>query len=533
MRATIVKYLLGICFTILALPIWAANPPGLVNTLQEAADEPDLAVHQRYQYQDELQRDTPRGTLAGFTNAAYEQDFELAAEYLDLRYLPDNMSKDKGPQYAKKLQAIIDRNLWIELEDVNDTPQGVANDNLPAYRDAFGRIAINSGHITLLLQRVPSKGGSIWKISNATVAKVPNLYDQLGYGPVVEWFVDNIPEGRLFKINLWEWSLILCYLIGAFMVIIPLTWLAKWLILRSKSELKQEVAYVVAGPLRFFLAVVLCRAWIAHSSISAGALAVIDSGFLLMLAVVWLVWSALGIFQAGLKQRWLMRDNQQGASLLRPLTNFVRIIFVIIAVLVWLEHLGFNASAILAGMGIGGVAIALASKQSIENFIGTITLYSAAPIKVGNLCRFGTINGTVEEMGLRCTQIRTLDRTLIHVPNAKLAEMEIENISEREKIRFKADIRLDYAITNSKQLKDITSDIRTMLEQHEQVEADPLRVTFQGFGLHGLQVNVFAYVATTSFPTYQLVAQELHLGIMDIVNQHGSRIIPVAPIATK
>lgn len=360
------------------------------------------------------------------------------------------------------------------------------------------------------------------------MAKIPQLYNQLGYGPVVEWLIEKLPEGRLFKINLWEWALLVIYLLAAFIIVIPITWLVKVLLLRTQVGLKTELAYIVAGPLRFFLAVILDRAWIAHSSISAMALDMIDTGFLLFISACWLVWSSLGILQAGLKQRWIAKDNQQGVSLLRPLTNFTRVMFIALAGLIWLEHLGFNASAIMAGMGIGGVAIALASKQSIENFIGTITLYSAAPIKVGNLCRFGAINGTVEEIGLRCTQIRTLDRTLIHVPNAKLAEMEIENISEREKIRFKADIRLDYA-TSSEQLKSIIYDIKLMLEQHAQVDESPLRVTFQGFGLHGLQVNIFAYVGTTSFPSYQVIAEELHLGIMDIVAEHGSQIIPVAP----
>lgn len=526
---SIMLFILGLLGPSLAL----ADTASLISGAN-AAEEPHtaLSVHQQFQYKDKHNRDTPKGTLEGFFNAAYEQDFELASQYLDLRYLPENMSQEKGPEYATMLQAIIDRNVWINLEELDDTPQGATNDSLPSYRDIFGRIKVESGEVMLLLQRVPSDKRSIWKISNATVAKIPELYSQLGYGPIVEWFVETIPEGRLFKINLWEWALLLTYLLAAFVIVIPFTWLIKLMLLKSTLSLKVELGYIVSGPLRFFLAVVLDRAWIAQSSISPHALEAINTGFLLLISVIWLVWSSLGIMSAGLRQRLIAQENQQGASLLGPLTNFVRVIFIAIAFLVWLEFLGFNASAIVAGMGIGGVAIALASKQSIENFIGTITLYSAAPIKVGNICQFGSIKGTVEEIGLRCTQIRTLDRTLIHVPNAKLAEMEIENISEREKIRFKADIRLDY-LTRSEQLKAIISDITGMLENHELIDEDPLRVTFQGFGLHGLQVNIFAYVGTTSFPTYQKVAQELHLAIMDIVETHGSRIIPVAPIAAK
>lgn len=514
----------------------AATPTNVVDIMngfvvEETSEDDAVFVGQPYEYSDSLQRDTPRGALEGFTRAVYEQDYDTAAEYLDLRYLPDSMSKDKGSQYAKQLQAIIDRNIWIDIEQINDTPEGAYGDHLPSFRDLFGRVKLQSDEVALYLQRVPGDSDSIWKISNATVAKVPTLYANLGYGPITEWFITNLPEGRIFKVNIWEWAVILTYLVIAFCVIIPITWMCKLLILRTAYHLKTELAYIVAGPLRFFLAVLVVRTWSSSGTISAAALEVLDTGFLSFISIVWLGWSGMGIMQAGLKQRLIDKGQKQGASLLRPLTNFIRVIFVILAILIWLEHLGFNAGTIIAGMGIGGIAIALASKQSIENFIGTITLYSAAPIKVGNLCKFGSIRGTVEEIGLRCTQIRTLDRTLIHVPNAKLVEMEIENISEREKIRFKADIRLDYLMTDTEKLKGIIVDIKAMLESHESVMEDPLRVTFKGFGLHGLQVNIFAYIGTKSFPKYQVVSEELHFGIMDIVAKHGSRIIPVAPVA--
>ena len=528
--------LLWVSLAIIPVIGFAATPTNMVDlmkgsTVENASEEEALLVNQAYDYKDSLQRDTPRGTLEGFTRAVYEQDYDTAAEYLDLRYLPDSMSKDKGAQYAKQLQAIIDRNIWIDIEQVNDTPEGADGDHLPSFRDLFGRVKLQSDDVALYLQRVPGDSDSIWKISNATVAKVPTLYANLGYGPITEWFIAYLPEGRILKVNIWEWAVILTYLVIAFCVIVPITWLCKLLILRTEYHLKTELAYIVAGPLRFFLAVIVVRTWSSSGTISAAALEVLDTGFLSFISIVWLGWSGMGILQAGLKQRLIDKGQKQGASLLRPLTNFIRVIFVILAILIWLEHLGFNAGTIIAGMGIGGIAVALASKQSIENFIGTITLYSAAPIKVGNLCKFGSIRGTVEEIGLRCTQIRTLDRTLIHVPNAKLVEMEIENISEREKIRFKADIRLDYLMTDTEKLKGIIADIKEMLELHELVMKEPLRVTFKGFGLHGLQVNIFAYIGTKSFPKYQVVSEELHLGIMDIVTKHGSRIIPVAPVA--
>lgn len=140
----------------------AAVNPSMINPqgepkIEEAA--PELPVHRLYEYKDKLRRDTPRGTLEGFSQAAYEQDFELAAKYLDLRYLPEGMTAESGAEYASKLQAIIDRNVWVDLDQINDSPRGLDNDMLPAYRDAFGRIQVDGGEVSLLLQRVPGKRG--------------------------------------------------------------------------------------------------------------------------------------------------------------------------------------------------------------------------------------------------------------------------------------------------------------------------------------------------------------------------------------
>ncbi|ABZ76957.1 MscS Mechanosensitive ion channel [Shewanella halifaxensis HAW-EB4] len=519
-------------FISLIFPLFV-HSTAVIKAAQQPTEEvkPAPTKEESYEYQDGLFRDTPRGTLAGLFEAAFEQDYDKAAKYLDLRYLPDDMDAALGPEYAKQLIAIIERNIWVNLQEINDTPGGTSGDQLPNYRDAFGRVEIKGSEITLLLQKVPSKElGSIWKISNATIAKVPLLYSELGYGPVVEWFVQHIPQGHLFKLNLWEWALLVCYLLLALLVVIPITWVAKKLILRSDYQYKEDVAHLVIGPFRLLAALLLVRAWMAHTTLSANVIEVVNTGVLLLIAVIWFIWSLTDVVQNSLRLRWIKRGNSQSASLLRPLANFTRVMLVALSVLIWLEHLGFDASTILAGLGIGGIAIALASKQSIENFIGTITLYSSAPIKVGNIGRFGSITGTVEEIGLRCTRIRTIDRSVINVPNARLSEMDIENISEREKIRLKTDIRLDYR-TTTEQIHNIIDDIRTLLEGHEKVEESPLRVTFKGFGLYGLQLNVFAYIGTTDFAEFQLVSEELHFGIMNIVAEHGSRIVPVVPIA--
>ncbi len=517
----------------LVLVSWgtAASPTNLLLSVstEEQGDKAavvDPALNGPYQYKDKFERDTPRGTLRGFLDAVYEQDYPRASRYLDMRYLPAGMDPDNGKEYARQLHAIIERNIWVNLQEINDTPAGAENDFLPEYRDSFGVITVRDAEVTLLLQQVPNRNlGKIWKISNATVAQVPKLYEELGYGPLSEWFIENIPNGYVLKLNLWEIALLCTYLLASFVVVTPIALLVSWLVRRSSLKMKDDIAALCSGPLLFFLALGLDHMLLENTTLTAAARGLVSNGYLFFAASLWLGWSLIALLQYAMRERLIDKGNKQGAAMVRPFLRFIQIIFLVFAALIWMEHRGFNATALLAGMGVGGVALALASKQTLENFIGTMTLYSAAPIKVGNLCSFGGIRGTVEEIGLRCTRVRTIDRTVIHVPNAKLAEMEIENISEREKIRFKTDIRLDYATTTA-QLKTIIQQIKDLLQNHEKVDESPLRVTFRGFGTYGLEINVFAYIGTKSLPVYQEAAQDLNMGIMEIVENNGSRIVP-------
>ncbi|WP_228730227.1 mechanosensitive ion channel family protein [Shewanella sedimentimangrovi] len=490
----------------------------------------DMGADAHFDYRDPLHRDTPRGALQGFFHAADAEDFNLAAKYLDLRYLPRGMNIQQAPEYAMMLLAIIDRNLWVDLARISDSPEGAVNDGQTAERDSFASLTVAGREVELLLQRVPgSKSSWVWKVSSATVAQLPELYRTLGYSPLVEWYIRHVPAGRLLMLDLWEWALILSLLGGAFIVVLPLTWLLRAWLLRSRWPLRYELARLSSGALRFLLAVLLYKLALGNTTLPAPTRDIADNGLLLALTSVWMLWSLTGLVQSHWRERLMARGNKQAAALLRPLSNLVRTTVLALATLMWLQHMGFNAGAILAGMGIGGIAVALASKQSIENFIGAVTLYASAPVKVGQRCKMGELEGRVEEIGLRLTRIRTLDRSVLHIPNAKLAEMEIENLSEREKIRFNPAIRLDYA-TGGEQIQAIVTDIKALLARHPMVEKQPLEVTLGGFGQFGLELKVLAYLATTSVATYHQLAHELHLGIMTIIEHHGSSLVPAAMV---
>jgi MscS family membrane protein len=164
--------------------------------------------------------------------------------------------------------------------------------------------------------------------------------------------------------------------------------------------------------------------------------------------------------------------------------------------------------------------VALAAQKSIENLIGAAVLYMATPVRVGDFCRFGDNVGTVEEIGLRSTRIRTQDRTVITIPNADFAAMPLENFSEREKIRFNPKIYLRYG-TKPEQIKQIITEFEKFLNEHEKVDKEPNATRFMGFGTYALELNVFAFILTTNYQAYLEIAEELNMRILEIVKAAG------------
>ena len=207
--------------------------------------------------------------------------------------------------------------------------------------------------------------------------------------------------------------------------------------------------------------------------------------------------------------------------LLQPLRNLVRIVVVLIAAIVWLGNIDYNVTGILTGLGVGGIAVALAAQKSIENLIGAVTLLFSQPVRVGEFCRFGNSVGTVEEIGLRSTRVRTLDRTLMSIPNAEFANLHIDNFSKREKIWYHPRLRLRYETTPD-QIRYILVEVRKLLYSHPKVLTDPARIRFVEFGPYSLDLEIFAYVDVTDFGEYLEIAEDLNLRIMEVVKEAGS-----------
>jgi MscS family membrane protein len=191
--------------------------------------------------------------------------------------------------------------------------------------------------------------------------------------------------------------------------------------------------------------------------------------------------------------------------------------------LTYLDQLGINITTVLAGLGVGGIAVALALQKPMEDVFGAITLYSQQPVRVGDFCRIGNQTGTIEEIGLRTTRLRTLANTVIAIPNSQLANEPIDNISSRKKIWYRPILRLRYD-TTPEQLQQVLDGIRELLSSHSRVLQDNHRVRFKEIADDALLIEVYAYLGTTNWAEYLEFAEELNIRILEIVARAGTSL---------
>jgi MscS family membrane protein len=230
------------------------------------------------------------------------------------------------------------------------------------------------------------------------------------------------------------------------------------------------------------------------------------------------------------QHRLLAIDRPGAAKLLQPMSTLLKVVVLIFGLLFWLNNLGFNITTVLAGLGVGGLAVALALQKPIEDMMGALSIFSQAPFRVGDLCRYGQTVGTVEEIGLRTTRLRTLTNTVVSIPNAQIAYHDVENLSYREKIRYWPTLRLRYD-TSTDQLQTIRDGIDNLLRANARIHDDPVRVRITDFDKDAILMKVHCFLDTTDFNESLEIGEELNIGIMKIVEKAGARFaLPTATL---
>jgi MscS family membrane protein len=239
------------------------------------------------------------------------------------------------------------------------------------------------------------------------------------------------------------------------------------------------------------------------------------------MAVVGLTWLILYLIDAGAEIIEGRRPETANAVIRLSATLMKALAVILGLVVIFYYFAGINLTAVVAGLGIGGIAVAFAAQKTIENFFGGLFLVWDKPIRLGDYCKAGEHAGTVEHIGLRSTLIRSLNRTVVSIPNGQLSSISVENFALRDRFLFKHTLNLRYE-TTADQLRYLLAQIRELLYQHPRVDSASARIRFVAFGPSSLDAEIFAYVVETGYEQFLAVQEDLLLRIMDLVESSGS-----------
>jgi len=241
------------------------------------------------------------------------------------------------------------------------------------------------------------------------------------------------------------------------------------------------------------------------------------------IAVFWALWRSVDVWAQFLMERPWAADNPSARSLLSVTRNLAKLFVGIGGVVAALAAFGYPVGTVLAGLGIGGLALAFGAQKTIENLFGSISLAADQPFRVGDFVKVDDFTGNVERIGMRSTQIRTLDRTLISLPNGKLADMRIEDFASRDRIRFASTVGLVYG-TSAEQVRRVVEGIEARLRADPRVWPETVVAKLAGLSPSSLEVEVLCWFQTNDFGEFRDLRQEALLGILGIVEEAGTRL---------
>lgn len=409
----------------------------------------------------------------------------------------------------------------LDLSQVSSDPEGFLDDGLPDDLEQVGTVTLSTEVIPIYLQRIDNaEGGYAWRVANATVVRIPDMWDELGYSDLAVWLSKALPEFYVLGMGNWQFVTLLITIVAGWFV-------TGWVALaigrlggRFASPWKHALSRFLRVPLRLMLYVILIRVVIANLGLSVIAKAYLQSSPLEYLVAVILAFGLLHLYRDYKIKQLELQGDIEYVALIKPVVVILRIIIATTAALMWADQAGFNVSTLIAGLGVGSLAVALAAQKSFENVIGAITLYTARPIRPGDWCRFGDIQGTVEEIGLRSVTLRTLNRTLVTVPNSMFSSADIENFSVRDRIRyFKL---LELQMPTPDQLRVILGEFRALFAAHPMVRQDTISIRLADIEAATAVIRLDAGVLTRDYQEYLAVAEDLNLRIIEIVHQNGA-----------
>jgi len=496
---------------------------------------------------------SPRDTLRSFcktidriyvtfreTGSIREQDSQLLAKRavacLDLRDVAPSLVVSKGREAAVCLKEIFDR---IELPPWGEIP---GDDEIA--KEPPKRWRLPGTEITLVrIADGPREGEYLF--DGATVARSVEFYERVahlaykasagspglhqGFATRGGWMIpDSVVRSLpawahavVLGETVWQWSLAGMLIVATVVLLAaargvsrrattgidehhPVRWAAAFVFPLAVIGASLLLDYALTSQVRFtgetlYTAKIVLKV-LMFGGVIFGVVAVIR-----------------GITEVVIRAKRLRPEGIDG-QLVRLACQVVTFVVVVWLLIVGANSMGISVTPLIAGLSVSGLAVALAAQYTVENLIAGVVLFIDKPVRIGDSCQFGELKGTVEQIGLRSTRIRGVDRTLISIPNAEFAKLRLVNFTRRDRILLKHVLGVTYE-TSAERLRMVIDRIHAMLLEHPRVANEPLRVRFVAYGPSSLDIEVFGYVLTSDYDTFLDVQEEVLLKVMAIVSE--------------
>ena len=468
---------------------------------------------------DSLGRDTPRGAVLGFLAAAHKGT-SVAALYLDTPL--------RGPdaeELAHQLAIVLDARLPARLNQLSDHPEGSAPDPRKPDEDVVGTIDTKNGPLEIIVERVDrGKVGRVWLFAPKTLHSIPDVYAELNSTPI-EKYLPNFLLTRVGHVPLFQWLALFVGLPTVYLLTRLLDALLRLSLAIFGRQFPGKIPLtkrkILPAPVRLLLVAFAIHWLMPHAGLPLLARQFWSTAALIItiLACIWLL-----LLLNGWGERFLVsrRSTLSGSvAVLRLFRRVVDGIVLFAGLLFTLYYFGVNPTAAFSGLGVGGIAVALAAQKTLENLIAGISLVADRAVHVGDTLKIGEIVGTIEEVGLRSTRIRTPDRTVVCLPNGLISNMSLETLSARDKFWFHPVLNLRYETTAS-QMHLVLSKIRHLLLTHSSVERSTVRVRFLAMAQSSLNVEIFSYLYASDWAQFLEIQEQLLFSVMEFVEQAGA-----------
>ena len=424
---------------------------------------------------------------------------------------------------------MLDARLPPRLSLVSDAPEGSRANPLAPDQELIGTIESAGGAVDVIVERVkPPNAEPIWLFSKRTLDAVPRLYDevtQAGHGSLLSRLYLTRQIGSVRVI---DWLAILLGVPILYFLTSRLSRLLTPLVAKAwrragrppdapvRDSLPVPARILIVTVLGYWLLSLLPLSLLVRQSLANGArLAFVAS----------LAWLAI-LFNGeveGVLTRRLLAVNRAAIPLVRVARRTLDTIWLFVAVIATLRYFGIDPTPVLAGLGVGGIAVALAAQRTLENIIAGASLILDKAVRDGDVLKVGEIVGTVEHIGLRSTRIRTGDRTVVTVPNGQIANMSLETLSARDKFWFRPILALRYETTPA-QMHAVIDGIDAMLRSYPLVERESVRVRFLRLGTSSYDIEVIAYIHVTDMAPFLKIQEELLFSVIEIIAAAGAHL---------